>query len=116
VIDDEHILARQVNESALIYGAPWSRGLRAATFSRTPLTAIFFLSHSRHNQCIALSPREALAELLSQVFLPVWSKDQLELTLQTSAALLQEVACYRLPFVPDERIIGFVQNVIGGCL
>jgi hypothetical protein len=115
VIDDEHILARQINESALLYGAPWSRGPRAATFSRTPLKAVFFLSHALQNQCIALSPSEALAEFLSQVFLPVWSRSQLELTLQTSAALLQGVPCYRLPFAPDERIVGFVQDVIGGC-
>lgn len=114
VIDDEHILARQVDESALLYGAPWSRGPRAATFSRTPLKAVFFLSHGLKNQCIALSPSEALAEFLSQVFLPLWSRDQLELTLQTGAALLQEVACYRLPFFPDERVVGFVQEVIGG--
>jgi hypothetical protein len=114
VIDDEHILARQVDESALLYGAPWSRGPRAATFSRTPLKAVFFLSHSRQNQCITLSPSEALAEFLSQVFLPLWSRDQLELTLQTGAALLQGVPCYQLPFFPDERVVGFVQEVIGG--
>ena len=115
VIDDEHILARQVDELALLYGAPWKRGSHAAYFSRTPLKAVFFLSHSRQNQCIALSPSEALAELLSQVFLPLWSKAQLELTLQTGAALLQGVACFRLPFFPDERVVGFVQKVIGGC-
>jgi hypothetical protein len=46
--------------------------------------------------------------------LPVWSREQLELTLQTGAALLQGVSCYRLPFVPDESIVGFVQDVIGG--
>ena len=114
VVDDEHILARRVNESAVLYGAPWSRGPRAAEFSRTPLKAVFFLSHSRRNQCIALSPSEALAEFLSQVYLPVWSRDQLEVTLHTCAALLQEVACYRLPFAPDESIVGFVQEVIGG--
>ncbi len=114
VIDDEHILARRVSESALLYGAPWSRGPREAEFSRTPLKAIFFLSHSRQNQCIALSPSEALAEFLSQVYLPVWSRDQVELTLQTSAALVQGVPCYRLPFAPDESIVGFVQEVIGG--
>jgi hypothetical protein len=78
------------------------------------LKAVFFLSHGLKNQCIALSPSEALAEFLSQVFLPLWSRDQLELTLQTGAALLQEVACYRLPFFPDERVVGFVQEVIGG--
>ena len=115
VVDDEHILARRVSESALLYGAPWTRGPRAATFSRTPLKAVFFLSHSRQNQCIALSPSEALAELMSQVFLPLWSRDQLLLTLQTGAALLQEVDCYRLPFYPNERVVGFVQDVLGGC-
>jgi hypothetical protein len=114
VIDDEHILVRQINESTMLYGAPWSRGPRVATLSRTPLKAIFFLSHGLQNQCIALSPSEALAELLSQVFLPVWSREQLELTLQTGAALLKGVVCYRLPFVPNERIVGFVQEMIRG--
>jgi hypothetical protein len=116
VIDDEHIIARQLAESTLLYGAPWSRGPREATFSRTPAKAIFFLSHGRRSRCVRLSSSEAFAQLLSQVFLPVWSREQVDLTLQTCAELLRAVDCYRLEFVPDPEIIGFVQDVLEGSL
>jgi hypothetical protein len=112
VIDDEHILARLNGETAWLYGAPWSRGPRAATYSRTPLKAVFFISHAVQNSCIRMSHSEALAELMSQVFLPVWSREQLELTTQTCADLLARADCYRLPFVPNREVIGFVQDIL----
>lgn len=114
VIDDEHIIARRLAESIYLYGAPWSRGQQEATFSRTAATAIFFLSHGTRNRCTRLSPSEAFSQFLSQVYLPVWSRDQVELTLQTCAGLLQQVDCYHLQFVPDSEVIGLVQHVLGG--
>jgi len=116
VIDDEHIIARCVENGPILYGAPWSRGQREATYSRTTAKAIFFLSHGRRNRCVRLSPGEAFAQLLSQVFLPVWSREQVELTMQTCSELLRVVDCYRLEFVPDPEIIGFVQGVLEGSL
>ena len=112
VIDDEHILARLDGRTPWLYGAPWSRGPYEATYSRTPLKAVFFISHGTQNRCIRMSRSEALAELMSQVFLPAWSREQLELTTQTCADLLGQVDCYRLPFVPDQEVIGFVQDVL----
>lgn len=112
VIDDEHILARVDAESVVLYGAPWSRGPCAATFSRTPLKSIFFLVHGSQNKCERLSSGEAIAELLSQVFLPLWSRDHLEFTIQTCTDLLRQVDCYRLHFVPDQEVVPLVQDVL----
>ena len=83
-------------------------------FSRTPPKAIFFLDHGERNQCDRLSSGEALARMMSQVFLPVWSQDQVELTVQTCARLLENIDCYSLQFVPGAEVVGFVQDVIGG--
>jgi hypothetical protein len=116
VVDDEHILARCLGNAPMLYGAPWSRGQQKAIFSRTPAKAIFFLSHSSENRSVRLSSSQALAQLLSQVFLPVWNREQVERTLQTCADLVQSVACYRLDFAPDQRVISFVQEVLGGSL
>jgi hypothetical protein len=113
VIDDEHIIARNAAESTILFGAPWSRGLRKAAFSRTPAKAIFFLSHGQENQCERLSSSEAFAKLLSQVFLPVWSQEQLELTVQTCARLLGNVDGYHLQFVPDSEVVSLVQDILG---
>ena len=113
VIDDEHILARNSTEATILFGAPWSRGARKATFSRTPARALFFLEHGELNQCDCLSASEALAMLMSQVFLPVWSQEQMELTVQTCAKLLDKVDCYRLQFVPNAEVVGYVQDVLG---
>jgi len=114
VIDDEHIIARVSTESALLYGAPWSRGARKAAFSRTPAKAIFFLAHGELNKCDRLSYGEALAWLMSQVFLPVWSREQVQQTVQTCSELLGNLDCYRLQFVPDSEVVGFIQDVLGG--
>ena len=113
VIDDEHIIVRNATESSILFGAPWSRGLRKATFSRTPAKAIFFLSHGEQNQCERLSSSEAFAKLLSQVFLPVWSQEQLELTVQACARLLGNLDCYHLQFVPDLEVVDLVQDIVG---
>lgn len=114
VIDDEHILARNSTEATILYGAPWSRGPRKATFSRTPARALFFLAHGEQNQCDRLSSSEALAHLMSQVFLPLWSPGQVELTVQTCVKLLEHVDCYRLQFVPDAEVVDYVQDLLGG--
>lgn len=116
VIDDEHILARHLTETTLLYGAPWSRGPRTASFSRTPLRFIFFLSHGEQNECTPMTAGEAFAQLLSQVFLPLWSRDQVELTMQTCSALLQNVACYHLRFVPGPEVVHFVQDLLRGSM
>ena len=113
VIDDEHILARSTAGSTMLFGAPWSRGARKATFSRTPAKAIFFLAHGEQNQCDRLSPGEALAQLMSQVFLPLWCQDHLELTVQTCARLLESIDCFSLQFVPGAEVVDFVQDVLG---
>lgn len=112
VIDDEHILARQIAEITLLYGAPWTRGPRTASFSRTPLRFIFFLAHGEQNECTRMTAGEALAQLLSQVFLPLWSREQVELTMQTCSALLQNVDCYHLRFVPGPEVVQFVQDLL----
>jgi hypothetical protein len=113
VIDDEHIIARSSPESTVLFGAPWSRGTSRAVFSRTPLKVIFFLSHGEQNKCVRLSSTEAFAHLLSQVFLPVWSQEQVELTMQTCADMLGGVDCYHLQFVPDSEVVGFIQEFLG---
>jgi hypothetical protein len=114
VVDDEHILARHSAGCTLLYGAPWTRGPQAASFSRTPLKAVFFLSHGEQNKCTRMTAAEAFAQLLSQVFLPLWSKEQVELTMQTCAGLLQDVNCYHLEFVPRPDVVGFVQELLRG--
>jgi hypothetical protein len=116
VIDDEHVIAHRVEGRMSLYGAPWKRGLREAGASSAPLRAIFFLSHGPGNRCVPLSPGDALAQLMSQVFLPVWYKEQVELTMQTCADLVQEAECYHLEFVPNQEIVGFVQDVLEGLL
>lgn len=112
VIDDEHILARVGAVPAVLYGAPWRRGACAATLSRTPLKSIFFLVHGSHNRCERLSSSEAFAELLSQVFMPFWSREHLELTVQSCADFLRGIDCYRLHVIPDREIIPYVQHIL----
>lgn len=114
VIDDEHIIAHRVEGETMLYGAPWKRGPREATAECAPLRAVFFLSHGAENRCVPLSPGDALAQLMSQVFLPVWSREQMELTMQTSADLVQAAECYQLEFIPDGDIVRFVQDHLRG--
>lgn len=114
VIDDEHVIAHRAAGQMTLYGAPWKRGSREATSESAPLRAIFFLSHGDRNRCVPLSPGGAVAQLMSQVFLPVWSREQVELTMQTCADLVQEAECYHLEFVPEPDVVGFVRGVLAG--
>jgi hypothetical protein len=114
VIDDEHIISHRVGDQMLLYGAPWKRGLREATDGSAPLRAIYFLAHGAANRSVPLSPSDAFAQLTSQVFLPVWSREQVELTLQTCADLVQETPSYRLEFVPGPEVVRYVQEHLEG--
>ena len=49
---------------------------------------------------------------MSQVFLPIWSREQVELTVKTCADLVQGAECYHLEFVPEPEVVGFVQDVL----
>ncbi len=40
---------------------------------------------------------------------PLWDADGMAFTLDFLNAMVQEISCYELAFVPDERLIDFLQ-------
>lgn len=110
VIDDEHLIVRYYQDVARLYGAPWLRSGIQSRFGDVPLKAIFFLAHGAQNRCRALSSAEALARLMSQVFLPMWSKEQMDQTLETSAQLVRDARSFELEFLPRPETIHFLQD------
>jgi hypothetical protein len=110
IVDDEHLIVRYRHKVARLYGVPWMRGDRQSLSGSAPLKAIFFLVQGPQNRCQILSPAEALARLMSQVFLPAWSKAQMEQVLDTCAQLVQDVQCCELAFLPRPETVHFLQD------
>jgi hypothetical protein len=110
VVDDEHLIVRYRRDLPRLYGVPWRRGDRQSLVGDVPLRAIFFLVQGPQNLCRPLSPADALGRLMSQVFLPLWSKAQMDRVLETGARLIQDTHCFELEFLPRPETIEFLQG------
>jgi hypothetical protein len=112
IIDDEHIILRDVGGEPRLYGAPWTKGGRESDEGNVPVEHLFFLVHGQKNEVIPLSPGQAVARLMSQVFLPLWSPKQLELVVTTCDSLVQGVKSYELSFLPAADTVPFLRRVL----
>jgi len=114
VLNDDRIIVRKLKDKFFIYGSPWHGEFSDYLKSRIDsalINKIFFIHHSPGNNIRKISQKDAFNLLYPSLFPTFWDKGCLENIVSFSLDLVNTVKCYRLGFVNDKRVIGFVRKV-----
>ena len=114
VLNDDRIIVRKFKSKYIIYGSPWHGEFSDYLISKidsAPLKKLFFIYHSSKNISRKISGKEAFSFLYSALFPTFWDKDSLGNIASFCQDLVKNVPCYRLGFVNDKKVIGFVKKI-----
>jgi hypothetical protein len=110
ILSDDRIIVRKVGDELRMFGTPWHGEAELADPGSAPLTGVFFLEHGEANALVPVKGAAAVARFLSCGFPPFWDRAGVEFTLAFFAQVVSEVPCHELRFVPDGRVVGFVEG------
>jgi len=113
VLNDDRIIIRKIKKRFFIYSSPWHGAFSdylSSKIESAPLEKIFFIYHSPENKIKIISKKSALNLLYPCLFPTFWDKNCLENIVSFCQDLLSSVPCYRLGFVNNKRVIGFVRK------
>lgn len=111
VLSDDRIIVRYLDGKFYIFGTPWHGNADVSNPGRAPLKSIFFIEHGNVNRINKLGEGDLVSRLVSTSFVPFWNKKGMEYTLSFCARIGSEIPVYVLKFLPDEKIIGFIENI-----
>jgi hypothetical protein len=110
ILSDDRIILRQIDKKLWMYGTPWHGEAMLASPDRPPLTRIYFLEKGNKNELVSLRDSLALGRLITCSFIPFYSQPGLAFTLGFFEEVVKAVPCYELRFVPDKRVVEFIQD------
>jgi hypothetical protein len=109
VLSDDRIVVRRVPGGGWsMYGTPWHGEAALAVNAGAPLAAVFVLARGSRTCLEELSAAQAVATLFARSFPPIHDQAATRRLLGEIEALVSEVPCRRLPFVPDAELVPFV--------
>lgn len=113
VLTDERAVLRAAGAGRgyRIYGTPWHGDAAISLPAHGPLHALFILDKGATNRAIPLRPAAAAAQLLARSFVPLWDRGGMEQAVETLAQVCRGVACYRLEFAPDSRVLQLIREI-----
>jgi hypothetical protein len=112
VLSDERIIVRRTDGCFRMYGTPWRSDAGASSPKSVPLEKIFLIKHSPENYVLPLKASEAASRLFVRCFPTFWDEPGLAYTLDLAGQIAEQVPCYELGFVPDHRVLDFVNEII----
>jgi len=109
VLSDERLIIRKVTDGFQFYGTPWVGSGNYAHNAHAPLTQLYCISHGAGQHTISpLTPCILSQKVLTQCFLPLWSRDAIEATLATVTDLVQRIPCRALAALKSPDIVDYV--------
>ena len=111
VLGDEIVAVIAEDGGCRIYGTPWHGDYPHVSYGGLPLEKIFFLRHSEKNFVTAVTGATAGSYLLARSFSPLWDREATAFALGAADRLVNQVPCYELGFLPDDRVVEFVRDL-----
>ena len=108
ILNDDRIVIRRSHEVTRMYGTPWHGQHKSGIHRSVPVEKCFFLHHAESNEAVHVRGATACAKLLARCFPTLWDKSGMEFMLDFITAVVSEVPCYDLAFVPTQEIVDFV--------
>jgi hypothetical protein len=110
LLSDDRIILRQRGNRPWMYGTPWHGEAKLASPDRAPLKGIYFLSRGIKNELSPLRKSDAVARLFACSFPPFYSQQGIDFTLGFLEEVVKAVSCCELSFLPDRRVVDFIQK------
>lgn len=112
LLHDDRIPIRKIGGKFLAYPLPNERiNNQNIPLNGMPITAIFFIQPSRRNKIHQEKRLKKYSLLLPLCFNTVGNLYGLEKISNFCKDLMQRVPCYRLEFMPDERILDLITQI-----
>ena len=108
ILSDDRIILRRIDGTLWMYGTPWHGEAKLASPNRTPLKQIYFLEKGLVNELILLSSLDAMGRLFASSFIPFYFSSAVEFTLGFFQEITKGIPCYKLKFIPDEKVVEFI--------
>jgi hypothetical protein len=109
ILNDDRIILRPSRGRILMYGTPWHGDLTDVSAEGAELGSLYFLSHGDENRAVRVTGAKAVSMLLKRSFLPLWSPDGMDFSLDFCCSLESSVRCSELSFVPDDRVVDYIR-------
>jgi hypothetical protein len=109
ILSDERIIIRQEAGGYRLYGTPWSGEGKFSSPMAVPLKRLYILAHGPVNAMTPLSRSAATAAVLTRSLVPFWHRALMDHSLQFVTTLCRDYPVNQLEFVPDQRIVEFLQ-------
>jgi hypothetical protein len=111
ILSDDRIILRKNKDQYWMYGTPWHGDARFASPAKVKLEKVFFINHGQANSVQAVRGTLPVLQFLKASFPPYWDKNCMEFAMKFFNDLVATVPCRRLSFVPDSKIVEFVDNL-----
>jgi hypothetical protein len=111
LLSDDRIVLRKRNHGIWMYGTPWHGEAEIASPEKGRLTKIFFLRHGEGNKLVPLGKAEAVSRLFTACFPPFYDQKAIEFILAFLEEVVKKIPCQELTFLPDERVVAFVDGL-----
>jgi len=112
ILSDDRLILRKVKNRFWVYGTPWHGDAHISSPEKALLNKIFFLKQTPENYVRKLKKMDAVSRLLVTTFPTFYSSEGMGYTLAFCGDLINEISCYELGFVPDQRVIDLIENEI----
>lgn len=112
VLNDDRIIIRKAGRRFLMHAAPWHGEFNdylADHIRPVRLDHLFIIHHAARNKAEPLGPAQAFSCLYPALFPVFWDKELLGSQVSFCASLTRRVPCWRMGWVNDARVIGFVR-------
>lgn len=114
VLNDDRVIVRKQRNKFYIHGSPWHGDFNDYMESKTgsaPLEKLFFIDHAAKNKAWKIGQVQAFQNFYPSLFPTFWDRTCLENIVSMSGELIKDVPCYRMGFVNDRKVIGFVRKI-----
>ena len=111
VLSDDRIILRKLGERLWMYGTPWHGEAGFSSPDRAPLTRVYFLEKGQKNELIPQRKAEAVERLFACSFPSFYNPEALDFSLGFLGEVAKAVPSYELSFVPDKRVVKFIQRL-----
>ena len=112
ILSDDRIIVRKNNDRYWIHGTPWHGDAKFASPAKVKLEKIFFIRHGQTNSVEAVAGTQPVLKFLKASFPPFWDKKCMQFAMEFFNDLAAAVPCRELAFVPDSKIVDFVNDLI----
>ena len=113
VLSDDRTVVRKKGREFWMYHTPWHGDAAFGSPRGVPLKTVFFLEHGRENSIEKMRGSNAISQLFTCSFPPLWDPQGMEFFLGLFTELTGQVRCRKLSFRPDRSVLHFVNGMTG---